>query len=76
MRADFNGDGRSDLAIGVPGDDHYIFSAPGGVNVIYGAAGGLSATATPDQHWDQNSPNVEGTNNDYDHFGHALAAAS
>jgi len=69
---DFNADGFTDLAIGVPGEDASATS-DGGVNVIYGSAGGLSATATADQFWGQDSPGVEGTAENYDEFGSALA---
>jgi hypothetical protein len=45
------------------------------VNVIYGSAGGLSATATPDQFWNQDNPNVEGTAEPSEWFGSPLAGA-
>ena len=70
---DFNADGFTDLAIGVPGEDASA-TTDGGVNVIHGSAGGLSATATADQFWGQDSPGVEDTAEDYDEFGSALAA--
>jgi hypothetical protein len=45
---DFNHDGFSDLAVGVPGEDLRIgtrnFSDVGAVNVFYGSAAGLTAT--------------------------------
>ena len=42
-RGDFNGDGSSDLAIGVPGEDFEIFNADdaGAVNIIYSSPFGL-----------------------------------
>jgi hypothetical protein len=40
IRADFDGDGRDDLAIGVPGEK----ASSGGVNVIYGSNSGLTAS--------------------------------
>ena len=40
LRADFDGDGRGDLAVGVPGEK----GSSGGVNVIYGSNAGLTAT--------------------------------
>jgi FG-GAP repeat len=57
VAGDFNGDGRDDLAVGVPyetltsasGDIPYA----GAVNVIYGAPSGLNATAVPNQFWTQ-----------------------
>lgn len=72
---DFDGDGFADLAVGVPGEDANGGAGDtGGVSVIYGSAGGLSATATPDQFWTQDSPNVEGAAEVNDDFGSALAA--
>jgi hypothetical protein len=65
---DFNGDGRDDLAIGVPGED----SDQGAVNVIYGSATGLSSTGN--QFWHQNVSGVPGVGENWDHFGIALAA--
>jgi hypothetical protein len=40
--SDFNGDGFSDLAIGVPDEDVGGLSDAGAVNVIYGSAAGLA----------------------------------
>lgn len=71
---DLNGDGWDDLAIGAPGD--HQLSLPGSVGVIYGSAEGLSATATPDQYWDQDSPDVEDVAEAGDIFGFSLAIAS
>jgi hypothetical protein len=68
--ADFNADTYADLAVEVPFEDGY----EGAVNVIYGSATGLSATAVPDQLWSQGSPNVEGTPNGGDEFGFSVAA--
>jgi hypothetical protein len=39
VRADFDGDGRGDLAVGVPGEK----GSSGGVNVIYGSNAGLTS---------------------------------
>lgn len=41
---DFNGDGRSDLAIGIPFRDYNGLANAGEVDVIYGSPSGLSAT--------------------------------
>ncbi len=41
--ADFNGDGFSDLAVGVPREDVHGNADAGAVNVIYGSQGGLTA---------------------------------
>ena len=50
---DFNSDGYSDLAIGVPGEDFDGMQAAGEVIVVYGSAFGLSTTARPAQLWRQ-----------------------
>ena len=67
--ADFNGDGFSDLAIGVPGDAIGDISNAGAVNVIYGAPSGLSAAGS--QLWAQDQ--LSETPEENDHFGTALA---
>lgn len=41
--SDFNGDGYSDLAVGVPGEDVQGVLAAGAVNVVYGTSSGLDA---------------------------------
>ena len=51
-RGDFNGDGIGDLAVGVPFEDIAdanggTIQDAGGVNIIYGSAAGVSATAGP-----------------------------
>ena len=56
--SDFNGDGYSDLAVGVPGHDLGGHINVGQVNVIYGSATGL--TAAGDQVWWQGSPGIKG----------------
>lgn len=72
---DFNRDGFSDLAIGVPGEAIGPKRAAGAVNIIYGSPSGLSPTAVlPDQFWSQDSPGIEGTAEINDNFGHSLAA--
>ncbi|HXV45529.1 MAG TPA: FG-GAP repeat protein, partial [Nitrososphaera sp.] len=79
---DFNGDGRDDLAIGVPGEGVGVPDIPdaGAVNVIYSSSVGLSATAVStgdgrtDQFWHQDSPNVELNADEEDFFGYSLAA--
>jgi len=73
--ADLNGDGKDDLAIGVPREG--IVSSndqAGAVNVIYGSSTGLSATTVPDQFWTQNTANVEDVSEQGDNFGSSLAA--
>jgi FG-GAP repeat len=67
---DFNGDGKSDLAIGVPNEDIGSLADAGAVNVIYGSSAGL--TATGNQFWDQLT--LGGVNEAGARFGTALAA--
>ena len=77
--SDFDGDGRADLAIGAPGEDLAGARDAGMVNVLYGAAGGL--TAAGDQAWSQDTAGVLGTSEGGpgaaagDAFGTALASA-
>ena len=71
---DYNNDGYSDMAAGVPGEDFGSVTNAGAVNVIYGSASGLSATAVPDQFWTQDSPGVEDTAESGDRLGTSLAS--
>jgi len=68
---DFNADGYSDLAVGVYGETFGSVVSPGQVNVIYGSATGLAAAGN--QIWNQNSPGILGTAEDFDFFGWSLA---
>jgi hypothetical protein len=70
---DLNGDGRDDLAVGVPAESIGTLAA-GGLNLIYGAAGGL--TSTGNQLWSQDSANVQETAEAGDQFGAALGAGA
>lgn len=72
VRADFNGDGREDLAIGVPNEAIGNKQAAGAVHVLYGATAGVSATGS--QFWSQDGTAVKDSPDDFDHFGAALAA--
>jgi len=63
---DFDGDGFMDLAVGVPGEDG------GGVHVIHGAAGGL--TAMGNQFWQQGQGGIDGDAEGGDNAGSSLAA--
>jgi disulfide bond formation protein DsbB len=73
LRADFNGDGAADLAIGAPGEGLGAGQAAAGVvQVLYGSAGGLTAAGS--QLWSQDSPGIAGTAEARDGFGSALAA--
>ncbi|MGH2917008.1 MAG: FG-GAP repeat protein [Solirubrobacteraceae bacterium] len=75
-RADFNGDGFGDLAIGAPAEDVVVgtFIAPqaGQVSILYGSSTGLLDTGN--QIFNQNSPNILESAEANDRFGDALAA--
>lgn len=74
---DFNADGLADLAIAAPGDSVGSVDSAGAVNVLYGSASGLSATAVlADQLWTQDSPGVNGIPEPFDAFGSALTTAT
>jgi hypothetical protein len=70
---DFDGDGFTDLAIGVPTDDINIAVGGGKVNVIYGSASGLSNDGN--QLWSQELAGLEGEPRSGENFGRALSAA-
>jgi hypothetical protein len=70
---DFDGDGRDDLAVGVPFEDNNGTDA-GAVNIIYGDANGLSAFGN--QVWSQSSSGISGTADRGDLFGFALATGN
>ncbi len=69
---DFNGDGRSDLAIGAPGQSVSGESAAGAVHVLWGAAAGLSTAGSEMFH--QDSPGLADTAEASDRFGSALVS--
>jgi len=69
---DFNGDGRSDLSIGVPFEDIGSIANAGAVNILNGSPTGL--TASGDQFWHQNSSGVQGVSETGDVFGYRLTA--
>jgi hypothetical protein len=68
---DVDGDGASDLAVGVPGEDVGTVVDAGAVNMLYGSAGGLSGSGS--QLFTQNSPGVPGAAETSDRFGRAVA---
>jgi hypothetical protein len=70
---DFDGDGFSDLAVGVPTDDIHIALGGGKVNVIYGSAAGL--TAQGNHLWSQDLLGLEGEPRPGETFGRSLAGA-
>ena len=69
---DFNGDGRCDLAIGVPFEDLHLIVDAGSVNVLYGTSKRLSATN--DQNWFQDTSGVKGVAEFFDRFGMSVAS--
>jgi FG-GAP repeat protein len=71
---DFNGDGRDDLAIGVPAEDIGSAEDAGAVNVLYGSTSGLRTTSPADQFWHKGKPGVPDVEGSYDNFGGSLAA--
>jgi hypothetical protein len=72
---DYNGDGYNDLAVGVRYEGFDTVFNAGVVHVIYGSAGGLSATAVlADQFWTQNSTDIEDDPEAFDAFGWALSS--
>ncbi|QFY08592.1 hypothetical protein GBF35_19625 [Nonomuraea phyllanthi] len=72
---DFDGDGRADLAIGVPGEglsanQRAMDYGDGTVDVLYGSRGGLTTHGS--EAWSQNT--LKGVPRYYDRFGASLAA--
>jgi hypothetical protein len=65
---DFNGDGFSDLAVGVPLEDVGGITNAGAIAILYGSPTRLQATSPDDQLWGQNSPGVEDVAENYDRF--------
>lgn len=66
VRADLNGDGIGDLAVGIPNADVNGAADAGAVRIFLGAAGGLSGSRS--QRLVQHNPEAG------DHFGASLAA--
>jgi hypothetical protein len=71
--ADFDDDGFDDLAVGVPGEDVGAVMEAGAANVVYGAAGGLTATGS--QLFTQDTPGMPDTAEGDDLFALGLAAS-
>ena len=67
---DFDGDGRADLAAGVPFEDVGATSQAGSVAVLYGTAGGLASAQN--QLLNQDTFRVKGVAEPLDRFGFAL----
>ena len=68
---DMDGDGFTDVSIGVPFENNGTVSDGGGVNVIYGSALGLATT--DNQWWNQNSANILDSAEKADEFGFSVA---
>ncbi|MET7280500.1 peptidoglycan DD-metalloendopeptidase family protein [Kribbella sp. NPDC005582] len=66
---DFNGDSRSDLAVGAPGESVGNLDSAGSVNVLYGSAAGVSTTGNI--LINQDNPGIVGVSERGDAFGHA-----
>jgi hypothetical protein len=72
---DYNGDGKDDLTIGVPGEDIEGIVDAGRVSTIYGSDSGLNATLVlKSQRWDQGSGNIEDSRESADRFGSTLSS--
>jgi hypothetical protein len=70
---DFNHDGFEDLAVGVPFENVHGHSQAGGVNVLYGSPGGL--TANGNRFWSQDTTGVVDTSERGDTLGFSVAAS-
>jgi len=71
---DFDGDGKDDLAMGVPGEDIGAVKDAGAVSVLYGSESRL--TAGGDQLWHQGLGAVGGSAEAGDLFGDSLGKQS
>lgn len=71
--SDFNGDGYSDLALGVPRENVDGIHDVGAVNVLYGSETGL--TSEGNQLWHEDAPGVPDVGETSDLWGFSLAAA-
>ncbi|MBM3754747.1 MAG: hypothetical protein FJW38_12300 [Acidobacteria bacterium] len=76
IRADFNADGFSDVAIGAPGESVEGAANAGAVYVIYGNSSGLTTSSpTPAaQRWTRQSEGIPGVSAANDRFGASVAA--
>jgi len=69
---DFNNDGFTDLAIGIPGETIDSNTNTGSVTILYGTSGGLASTSN--QAWNQNEVGIPGANEVGDNFGSAVSS--
>ncbi len=73
-KGDFDADGRDDLAVGFPGEDHSGHANAGAVIVLRGSPAGL--TGRRSDRWTQRGAAVLGAPRDHGTFGHSLVAAN
>ncbi|MEU5098927.1 hypothetical protein [Streptomyces sp. NPDC020996] len=73
VQDDFNGDGYRDLAVGAPGAANGTVDAAGAVVVLYGSAGGVSASRRTVI--TQATAGIPGAPEEWDEFGSAVASA-
>jgi hypothetical protein len=73
VRADFDDDGFTDLAVGTPSEDVGTAANAGAVTVLYGSAAGLSATGN--QQFTEDTPGVPDAVEADDMWGEALTAS-
>lgn len=71
-KGDFNGDGVGDMAVGTPDEDLAAGADAGVVHVLYGGAGGVTATGS--QLWSQDSAGIIDSPEAFERFGAALSA--
>ena len=64
---DFDGDGRSELSVGIYAENIGAIANAGAVQVFYGAAEGLDPVT--DQFWSQSTPDIQGGAEEGDAFG-------
>ncbi|MGD8598686.1 MAG: FG-GAP repeat protein [Anaerolineae bacterium] len=69
---DFDGDGRDDLAIGIPSEDDDFHHNSGLVTILYGTSSGLSAVDS--QTWMQGLDGIGNAAEENDRFGSSLVA--
>ena len=63
---DYDGNGKDDLAVSIPGEDLAGVVDAGAVNVIYGRPAGLTGNG---QIWSQHTTGIDGKAEESDHFG-------
>jgi FG-GAP repeat len=71
---DFNGDTFFDLAVGAPGENVGALRDAGAVTVLFGSADGITERGA--QTLVQGGGGVAGTAEEFDRFGHAVAAGA